>query len=328
MDTIITNINDQKILKIKRRHHQQLELLKLRHQQELSVIKKLSLDSSKPKSDNRNLISDLIKKLNDDNKKLSSYDKIGSHLTAIMIEPRKHDQLYKVVSMFMGKLDNSIKFILFHSEKNQEFIFELFYDEISQGKIKLVKLETDNLNANEYNRLLKQPFIYKHIPTMRFLLFQTDTYLNSQSKYKLENFMNFDYIGGESHGLGGLHGNGGLSLRNTVLSLKAIYSYGKKFSPDYPEDVFFYHNIKNLLGKVGTVTEMSKFCCNYNFINPYSSHPLFFHKLVPKIKYYQHIVNYCPKFRDICENKTDETSYPQLLHKVENKQQEEYLNSL
>ena len=319
MEITITCSRDEKLFKLKKRHHRQLETLLAKQQKELDIIKNNS------QLNYQDEISSLIKNFTCQPINQNKLSNISDILTVIIIEPRRHDQLYKVVNRFLSQLHKSLKFIIFHSEKNQDFIFQLFAPEIREGKIKMVRLATDNLKANEYNHLLKSPFIYRHITTPKFLLFQTDTYLNNQSKYPLQYFLGFDYIGGESYGLKGLHGNGGMSLRNTLLSLKAIYHFGPKYPDIYPEDVFFYHHIKTLSGKVGDIRDMSVFCCNYSNTNPYLCHPLFLHKLVDGKKNTKYISKYCPVFRDITQNIKDLASEPEILHRVSDETQAKYV---
>ena len=202
--------------------------------------------------------------------------------TAVMVEPRKHPKLYYVIHQYIQHLPKNIPFVLFHGKSSQAWIRGLFQELIESGKLRLHRLALDNFTFDQYNAFLKSRNFYSVIHTPKILVFQTDSLVNPKSVHNLDHFKSFDYIGGESYGLNGLHGNGGVSIRDRALSIEAVRRFGSKHPLNYPEDVFFYTNIRLLRGRVGNRAEMARFCCNYCYINPFSSHPMFFHKYVKK----------------------------------------------
>jgi hypothetical protein len=79
-------------------------------------------------------------------------------------------------------------------------------------RVRLSSLGVPSLTFDDYNKMLKKPYFYeKHIPTERFLIFQTDSMICAPHKDLLAKFMEYDYVGAPWT-VGGV-GNGGLSLR-------------------------------------------------------------------------------------------------------------------
>lgn len=218
-------------------------------------------------------------------------------LAAVIIEPRQHRYIYRVIKHFMNQLDPNIPFFLFYGKSKFQHIYNYFYRDIKSKKLTIIQLPVDNLSYSQYNVLLKQKQLYSFIPYDKLLFFQTDAWINTKSRYKIDNFIKFDYIGGYSVGPEGIHGNGGVSLRDRKLSLLAIDRFAKKLRPNYPEDVFFNYSIKKLKGLVScqkTLPQVHGFCCNYSYTDPNQHHPLFFHKVLTNTRHGKKIMKYCP----------------------------------
>ena len=144
--------------------------------------------------------------------------------TAIIIEPRKHKALEYVLRNFLENLDNNWNFIIFHGTLNKEYIEDIINNKLQSYKyrIELINLNVDNLNTNEYNKILANKDIYAYIPTEIFLIFQTDALINPKYKDKINNFLEYDYVGAPWRDSNGEVGNGGLSLRKKSKMLEII----------------------------------------------------------------------------------------------------------
>jgi hypothetical protein len=163
--------------------------------------------------------------------------------TAVIIEPRKHKALRYVLNNFCTNLSNEWQFIIFHGNLNKDFVQEIIDEDLQnyKHKIKLINLNVDNLEISDYNKLLKSLEFYDNIPTETFLIFQTDTAICSKNKEKINDFLDYDYVGAPWRD--NKIGNGGLSLRKKSKMIEIIKN--KAFS-DENEDVYFsfYDNLK------------------------------------------------------------------------------------
>ncbi len=156
--------------------------------------------------------------------------------TAVIIEPREHKALEFVMVNFVENLADNWDIILFHGNKNIDFINKMIDTSLERYKdrIKLINLEIDNLTIEDYNKLLTSKDFYKMIPTEVFLIFQTDTMVCPENKDLINDFIKYDYAGAPMKV--GLVGNGGLSLRRKSKMLEILEKCEYK---NEPEDVYF-----------------------------------------------------------------------------------------
>ena len=114
--------------------------------------------------------------------------------TAVIVEPREHSALQFVMKSFLENLDERWKFIIFHGNKNEEFILDMIKNEFpsDSNRIELINLNVDNLTIADYNKIFVSKSFYEKIPTEMFLVFQTDTMICSNFK---ENIYNQKYLG-------------------------------------------------------------------------------------------------------------------------------------
>jgi len=157
--------------------------------------------------------------------------------TAVIVEPRRHKALSFVLNSFLTNLSEKWKVIIFHGNLNKEYISDIIQKDLPQYKnrISLQHLPVNNLNTDEYSKLLVSESFYDKIPTETFLIFQTDTMINEKEKDKINDFLKYDYVGApwkETRGVG----NGGLSLRKKSKMLEKIRSC--KYEGE-AEDLFF-----------------------------------------------------------------------------------------
>lgn len=166
--------------------------------------------------------------------------------TAIIIEPRKHKALYFVLNNFLNNLSNAWKIIIFHGNKNEDYVKNIINKKLIKFKnrISLINLKVDNLTIQEYSNLLKTKDFYKNIPTETFLVFQTDSMILKKHKNLINNFLKYDYVGAPctTKKYKKYIGNGGLSLRKKSKMLKVIKKKGKN---NEIEDVYFSNSFVN-----------------------------------------------------------------------------------
>ncbi len=186
---------------------------------------------------------------------------------AVIVEPRKDPILLKVIDNYLQLLPENTKIQIFHGTNNEKFIWNKFHNQIKSNKIIMTNLYKKNLTINDYNLLLTSKNFYNMINGENILIFQMDTCLCSNSKYKLEDFLNYDYVGAPwiDKRFVNKIGNGGLSFRKKSKILKHIdtYYYDPKKEP---EDKYFSNS--NIL-KFPSIEKASYFSTEHLF-NPYS----------------------------------------------------------
>ena len=194
-----------------------------------------------------------------------SYPAIG-----VIIETRKHPALCDVVCSFQERLQIPIQ--LFHGQMNLDYIMASSISELERtGKVRLVKLNAEALNARQYNALLLTELFWTHLLSRKkILIFQTDAILCGNSNYTLNDFLSFDYIGSKWNrqrpvGLLIDGGNGGLSLRDWKKSHECLV----RFPPKHwigGEDGYFAFHIDIIGGKVGRDADCARFSTQYEFL--------------------------------------------------------------
>jgi len=208
--------------------------------------------------------------------------------TAIMVEPREHPAMEFVLLNILENLNADWSVVLLHGNKNLNYIQRILENHPSMvPRIQLVHLEIDNLLQMEYSDLFFEPRFYEYIPTEMFLVFQTDSMIIPENKDKVNEFMEYDYVGGPWPASNGdvpfQVGNGGFSLRRKSKMLELLshrdaeylkhknIRYGNKY---YIEDLFFsgcYH--ENIELKKPTYKKAMEFSAEAEYgIEPFGVH--------------------------------------------------------
>eukprot|EP01084_Bolivina_argentea_P293524 504835_1 len=180
---------------------------------ETSIDNILSIIVSDLEKDN-----DLISRKND----FQRFDK-----SAVLCDNRYDEAIVQIVLNFMINLHQSWQFQLFVSKET--------IDLWQSNKYLLPYIKTEkiilNILGNYYEKDIIEYFsniqFWKDIKHEKILLFQTDSVLCSKSKYKIEDFLEYDYVGSpwnvkHNDMFNGRVGNGGLSLRTKSFMMKLI----------------------------------------------------------------------------------------------------------
>jgi hypothetical protein len=191
----------------------------------------------------------------------------------VIVEPREHKLLKQVIDNFHSIMDKSWDLYVFHGKSHKEFADNATKDIKDRNKF-LIPLDTDNLNANEYNRLFRNKSFWDNVKAEHILVFQTDTVLCKNSKYKIEDFMKYDYIGcpyngtiiGKTGKVWGednyFYGIGGLSYRNKSFMIDCI-NKNSNVPPNSPEDVIFSNCVAESKNKPESAEVLNKFCTQF-----------------------------------------------------------------
>ena len=172
------------------------------------------------------------------NKNVDYFSNNNETYTAVIVEPREHKALAFVLNNFVENLSDNWNFIIFHGNKNIDYILNILKSPLlskNMYRIKLINLNINNLTIRDYNNLLVSKNFYSKIPTEVFLIFQTDTIICKQNKHLINKFIKYDYVGAPILNMN-LVGNGGLSLRRKSKMLEIINTCKYK---NEPEDVYF-----------------------------------------------------------------------------------------
>jgi hypothetical protein len=224
----------------------------------------------------------------------------------VIVEPRKHKHLKYVCENFDKNMCKTWDLYVFHGKSSRDFA-EASVKDIQGRKVFLIALDTDNLNAQQYNELFKKSSFWDQVTAENILVFQTDTVLCPASKYKINDFVRYNYIGcssnspaerekewvtGDENGHM-FYGVGGLSFRKKSFMMKCIND-NPNIRPDFAEDVFFSNCVAKTLDRPIAGIELNRFCSQNVFEQPSFGA----HKLSRMVKdHLEPFYNFCPPAR-------------------------------
>jgi hypothetical protein len=186
---------------------------------------------------------------------------------AVIVEPRLHYALKLITKNMLTILGKEWKVIIYHSEANEAFVQSIFHG-VSPSRFEFHLVEQRESPILSYNRLLySEEFWLPLIKFNRILLFQTDSFLIRKFPAY---FLKYDYVGApwcssnkdlervmssplfqnqsSTMPQTAFVGNGGLSLRNPLVSLECIRDLHGNL-PMKPKLLNDTHRIETPLGK-------------------------------------------------------------------------------
>ena len=210
--------------------------------------------------------------------------------SAIIVEPRKHAALEKVIMNIYNNLN--IPIIIFHGTENEDFVKNIV-DRNCINKYQLVNIDKKNLNIPSYNKLLYSLDFWEKASYFgdKILLFQTDSGIYGQFS-DIKDILQYDFCGAPwlikghtefnavkyfskefNNSRPVFVGNGGFSLRSCKMMIKLINKYNPLgFKNIIPEDVFFANACDMTSGcKLSNVEDAKKFSIAYPAEFPYKS---------------------------------------------------------
>jgi hypothetical protein len=146
---------------------------------------------------------------------------------AVIIEPRAHPAFEFVVNNVLSVLGPSWLVQIFHGTKNKAFVSRVFAGHISSGRVELVNTNRDNFVSRppelcQYSQYMCSLEFWNKVKGEHVLIFQTDSILIPGSTTKIDEFLEFDYIGAPWKWHNGRVGCGGLSLRKKSSAIYAL----------------------------------------------------------------------------------------------------------
>jgi len=199
----------------------------------------------------------------------------------VIVEPRKHKLLKQVIDNFNTHMDSSWDLYVFHGKSHKEFA-TLSTKTITKRNVYLFPLDTDNLNADQYNYLLKQASFWNKVNAEHILVFQTDTVVCGKSIYNINSFLKYPYVGCpfdnttvDNHPIWGdypFYGIGGLSIRKKSFMMDCIRR-NPNVENNYAEDIFFSKCVKDSNIKSITIDVLNQFCTQHTYTkNSFGAH--------------------------------------------------------
>jgi len=164
--------------------------------------------------------------------------------TAIIVEPRKHEDLEiicKNVMYYLNESGSDVKWGLkiYYGNKNEQFVKHFTQN---WNNVQLENLEIDDLSGILYNDMLKTTKFWETIPTENVLIFQTDTILR---RFGIDEFISYNYVGAPwiRYREGKIVGNGGLSFRKKSRMLEITNQFSDEEIT--MEDIYFCKYLKD-----------------------------------------------------------------------------------
>ncbi len=204
---------------------------------------------------------------------------------AVIVETRKHKALEFVLDNVMSTLPNEWDLQIFHGINNIEYIQNIINNNSLLSSIKS-KITLSNLNIKEVtqensSKIMLSESFWESIVGETVLYFECDSLLCPNSKYKVDDFINFDYIGGYwGNSLYSLDEkypvvmNGGISIRKKSFMLNIIKNEWETYIEEGGnpcEDYFISHCVKNR----PTTRQVLSFSIDCGYIEPLDNNPPF-----------------------------------------------------
>lgn len=189
----------------------------------------------------------------------------------VIVEPRKHPNLQYVIENFDVNMDPKWDLYVFHGKNSSQYVIDSTKNVKGRKKF-LYQLEIDNLTSEEYNFMFKQKEFWDLVDAENIIVFQTDSVLCGSSPKKIEDFLDYGYIGcsagkdiniwkGKWSGAP-FYGIGGLSFRKKSFMTKCIKD--GKVDQFFPEDVFYSVCVEDSKNKP-TSDVIGDFCTQYSY---------------------------------------------------------------
>jgi len=155
---------------------------------------------------------------------------------AVVVESREHEYLVPVIKNIFDNLPPYVKIQLFHATDNFNFIMMGLGDYIASNRLILTNLEIENFSGNTiYNQLLTSEWFWNAIEGENILnLHADDSCMCSEGRHKLDELLEYDYVGAPWSWAPGSTGGNSVGFRKKSKMLEACLKY-----KEGNEDAFF-----------------------------------------------------------------------------------------
>ena len=257
---------------------------------------------------------------------------ISTRKAAVIVENRRLDNLIPIILHFSSVLGSEWPIHIFTSERNTG-IFQAsvpFQRNVAAGRfhVRALPPEASLTTHASVSSFFTGPWLWEQMaPAEHLLLFQADSILCSNSQLKVEDFLQYDFVGApvdSARGLG-MGYNGGLSIRNRSLLLEITQSndwqverHGdhSQGNVDY-EDQWFSKKLRELPpkpdGSPGANLPSPETAMRFSVETMWFDRPLGYHQ--PNVWQADHmseIYRWCPEYR-LCTLETFTDHNPESI---------------
>jgi hypothetical protein len=246
----------------------------------------------------------------------------STNICGVLVEPRKLNNIPLLIKNFQTVLPQK-KLFFFCGSSHYSYYQSLFNND---PFIKIINIGVDNFTGVTHSDFLKTRKFWENFSDFTHVLtLQTDGCLCTKSKFKIEDFLHYDYIGGytpkkwwwrDTHGLHNFSDyqcfNGGFSLRKVQTLLEVIDTFPPLPSKDwriatrmsfrtYFEDLYFVMGMLIInstkdtpVYKVALDEFATNFCTHTNYLkDTFAVHNL---DKYCKESQFRKFLKYCPEF--------------------------------
>lgn len=179
----------------------------------------------------------------------------------VLIEFRELYHLEFLIKNCILKIGNQWSHTIICGNLNYKYCLKIINN--LKIKIKIIKLDIDNLDVDNYSKLLCSEQFWNLFYGEKILIYQEDTFI---FKSNIMDFIEWDYIGAawplNSNDENLTIGNGGLSLRTKKIMIDIIKNIPYNQFDKKAEDIYFSQNI-NKFGKIADFLSALKFSSEY-----------------------------------------------------------------
>ena len=213
---------------------------------------------------------------------------------AIIVDFRVVDHIIAIVHNVNHHIPSTWPIQIFHGKENEDFLRNsTLAPLIAAGKVFLTFMEP--VSREGTHGLFTDPKFWKRIRGEKVLTFQIDSAMCSNSRHKITDFLEYDYVGAPWDLSFFVHdkqyrvGNGGFSLRtrSKVLQLLALVPY----DPTLPEDVWFAQNMHRVNGSIPSVEIAKTFAVE----SMYYERPVGVHRFPWHCQFRADLAKTCPE---------------------------------
>lgn len=233
----------------------------------------------------------------------------------VLVEPRDTDKIVLLIDNFRKVLGKQVPLYFFCGQSVFEKYASLYAND---NKLTIINLGVDNLTVNDHNDLWKTLSFWDNFHEDYVLTIQIDGCLCENSTFTVQDFLQYDYVGGytplkwwwkETQGFHKYSDyqcfNGGFSLRRVAAMKHVLQSFppqsSRPFSSNLPfesygEDLYFVVGLLKLNkhSQVGLDEHAINFCTHTHYVrNTFCVHKL--DNYVNKTELNQFLA-YCPTF--------------------------------
>ncbi|KAL3417478.1 hypothetical protein PVAG01_10488 [Phlyctema vagabunda] len=199
----------------------------------------------------------------------------------------------------------SQKIIHEHLSKESQKVSATWQRAIEDKRVEM-RVVPDGFNLTSrhgVNAYLSRPWLWEQLaPAQHVLVFQADSILCANSQYKVDDFLEWDFVGAMMRPDAKLY-NGGLSLRNRTMMLDILreghnweVSHERSKMKSGGEDVWFSKKMEQRGGHLPENITAAQFALQYKWNFDIAARPLGYHKIHRNIpKSLADIAKWCPE---------------------------------